>query len=305
MRVVRKALMMLVVVLAFLVVGVVALSGRGKRRRRAPNRKIWKIRVVSGVPEEITELALHAFSVWRKAVDEVSNIVTNPGVPILYFGDLEAYLASARRILTVGLNPSHEEFPSSEPFRRFPLVAHLETNKLGSSDIGSYVCALNEYFRRNPYRSWFGTFEPLLQGVGASYYLGTGSRSVSLHTDLCSPVATDPTWRGLTPSQRGKLMAHGRPLWHALVRALRPDVLVVSVAQQHLANIEFERVGEKSEIFRIERSRPYSVVAQWLRLTPNNQALLVFGRAAQRPFGTVSAEDRRRIGRRIEEILSG
>ena len=45
-----------------------------------------------------------------------------PAVPILFFGDLDAYRASPLRVLTVGLNPSGHEFPADQPFRRFPLA---------------------------------------------------------------------------------------------------------------------------------------------------------------------------------------
>ena len=44
----------------------------------------------------------------------------NPSIPILFFGDLDAYFSSKVRVLSVGLNPSLHEFPSDSPFRRFP-----------------------------------------------------------------------------------------------------------------------------------------------------------------------------------------
>ena len=49
----------------------------------------------------------------------------SPAIPILFFGDLDAYLASRMRVLTVGLNPSLREFPDGEPFSRFPLAEEL------------------------------------------------------------------------------------------------------------------------------------------------------------------------------------
>ena len=48
-----------------------------------------------------------------------------------------------------------------------------------------------------------------------SYYLGEAS--TALHTDICSPVATDPTWSRLSESDRTTLEADGGPLWHALL----------------------------------------------------------------------------------------
>jgi hypothetical protein len=55
----------------------------------------------------------------------------------------------------------------------------------------------------------------MLNGIGASYY--PGRDNVALHTDLCSPVATDPTWSGLGWALRSRLIEGGRPLWQNLV----------------------------------------------------------------------------------------
>lgn len=248
----------------------------------------------------VAPLALRAFSVWRQALDEVAEVVVRHAVPILYFGDLDAHLASPRRIVTVGLNPSHDEFPIEKPFRRFPRVARLELPDGSATEVDGYIQALNEYFERAPYRSWFSAFEPILHGMNASYYLG--ARNTAIHTDVCSPVATDPTWTGLTKEQQGKLAARGRPLWHDLVRVLRPDVLLVSVAKRYLADIEFERSETEREILSIERS-PYPVTGQWLSVRPEKKTLLVFGGAAQVPFGTVKKQDKLRIGGRIADFL--
>ena len=66
-------------------------------------------------------------------------------------------------MLTVGLNPSLHEFPAAEPFRRFPLAR----DSLGREPV-RYLDAMSAYFRTDPYRSWFGAFEPLLNGAGSA-----------------------------------------------------------------------------------------------------------------------------------------
>ena len=105
---------------------------------------------------------------------------------------------STLRVLTVGLNPSLQEFPADRPFSRFPLDE-------GTAGRGRdhYLYALSSYFRTDPYRAWFRAFEPLLNGAGASYY--EGFTSTALHTDICSPVATDPTWKFSHPGQEHEL----------------------------------------------------------------------------------------------------
>ena len=74
----------------------------------------------------------------------------SPAVPILFFGDLDAYCGSQTLILTVGLNPSLEEFPSRRPFRRFPLASTVTP-----SDPERYIRALSAYFGTDPYDTWF------------------------------------------------------------------------------------------------------------------------------------------------------
>ena len=244
----------------------------------------------------IDDLGRQAFAVGRQAQGQVPEVVVDPAVPILYFGDVNAYFESSLMVVTVGLNPSREEFPRGAPFRRFPRARGL-TGYMSDR----YLGALGEYFRADPYRSWFGTFEPLLNGMGASYY--PGEDSTAIHTDLCSPVATDPTWTGLDRAQRQALISSGRPLWHDLIRALRPEVMLISVARHHLRGIAFPRVTEPSELYRIDRSRPYITQAWTIKIDESHHTMVVFGQAAQRPFGTVGKVDKVAMGRRIAEVV--
>jgi hypothetical protein len=248
----------------------------------------------------MARLGLRALAVWRDALHQSPEVVVEPAIPILYFGDLEAYRRSGVKVVTVGLNPSREEFPVGDRFRRFPGARDPR-----DFDGAGYLEALNGYFRTEPYRAWFSTFEYLLNGVDASYY--PSRRDTVLHTDLCSPVATDPTWSGLDHDTRRRLIASGRPLWHDLMRALRPQVMLISVARHHLAEIGFPSLEAPWELYRLEgsRSRPYVVRAWNVSLDDDVRSLLVFGQAAQRPFGTVSRADKEAIGRRIGEVVDG
>ena len=69
-----------------------------------------------------------------------------------------------------------------------------------------------------------------------SYY--EGEMSSALHTDLCSPLDTDPTWSRLE-ELRERLMVNGLALWHQLVEYLAPDVIVVSIARNCRDQIAF------------------------------------------------------------------
>ena len=218
-----------------------------------------------------------------------------PAVPILFFGNLEAYQASPLRVLTVGLNPSLQEFPCVQPFRRFPT---LEGER--DPEPSLYLDAISAYFDTRPYSAWFDTFKPLLEGMEASFY-GDGT-STALHTDLCSPVATKPTWRKLDEAARKILESDGRPLWHMLLEALRPHIVALSVAGEYLKCIEFTPISGWQVFHTFEktgagerRPRPYDLRARWYEVA-GEETLFVFGQAAQKPFGLLHTTQKREAG---------
>jgi hypothetical protein len=79
------------------------------------------------VAPAIRELAGRAFDAWREARERVCDQVVTPSMPILYFGDFDAYRASDIRVVTVGLNPSLAEFPVANPFSRFRSADDLKS----------------------------------------------------------------------------------------------------------------------------------------------------------------------------------
>ena len=142
----------------------------------------------------MTELLAEEVALAWRAFRRRRSVVVRPAAPILFFGDLGAYRTSPLRVVTVGLNPSRHEFPADAPFRRFPLLAR----GIGG-ETTRYLDAMSAYFRNEPYRGWFNTFEAFLEGLGASYYDGEACRA--LHTDLCSPRCHGPD---LEPPRRGR-----------------------------------------------------------------------------------------------------
>ena len=219
----------------------------------------------------------------------------NPSIPILFFGDLDAYFSSKVRVLSVGLNPSLHEFPSDAPFRRFPLA---EGGAVSEPDL--YLDALSAYYRNDPYRSWFSSYEPMLNGMGASYY--EGKPSAALHTDICSPVATDPTWSGLDRDHQKALEKEGGPLWHDLLEALRPQIVTLSVASHHLSRIRFKALSGWEGVHVFERTeggalrkRPVDITARWCEVS-GEPTLFVFVPAAQTPLGRLSGSQKRETG---------
>lgn len=221
-----------------------------------------------------------------------------PSVPILWFGDSVAFLNSSVRVVTVGLNPSRVEFPEGDRFVRFPAARPLTAPPVTSTQRLAYVSALDSYFRSAPYRRWFDQgFERVLNGLSATYY--EGSPNAALHTDLLSPLATNPTWGGLANEDRASLLLGGPPLWHKLIRELQPDVIVVSVAREHLDRILFPRLGRWRVIHTVDRDRPFVTKAVDIEVVPGKRTLLAFGRCVSIPFGSVSHEAKFAIGTAI------
>ena len=72
-----------------------------------------------------------------------------PAMPILFFGDVEAYSISPFRVVTVGLNPSLQEFPGGSPFQRFPGCAGIT-----AADGEQYLQGLCSYFRYPALNDW-------------------------------------------------------------------------------------------------------------------------------------------------------
>jgi hypothetical protein len=253
-------------------------------------------------PMNLDQLVGEAWRIYHQAAATTNGVLVRPSIPILFFGDSDRYYRSPRRIITVGLNPSLQEFPPNSRFSRFPLAKDLYPRILTGEATSEYLAALNSYFRIEPYRSWFDSYEPLLNGMGASFY--DGAEGTALHTDICSPLATDPTWSRLGSGSRSALILAGRALWHKLVRLLEPD-FITSVARGHLVNISFRQLDEWRVFHTVERANPFYVKAVDLEVLPGKPSTLIFGQAAQLPFGTVSRADKHRIGVGIRKLVDG
>jgi hypothetical protein len=191
-------------------------------------------------------------------------LIVSGSIPVLFFGDLEAYSKSKTKIITVALNPSDKEF--DEP--RFYTSADVYNNH------GKYIAALSAYFKRNPYRRWFNNYEKLLQRLNASYYPEEGRpdfistqieqpkvQNRVLHTDICSPLATSQTWSKIKSKEdrafRTKLEKEGIQIWFQLAGILKPDIILISGAKSFCDyfNISWEEVNLPDDFDRTHKMR--------------------------------------------------
>jgi hypothetical protein len=245
-------------------------------------------------------LAREALALHAAAAADPQAPLTRPSAPVLFFGDLAAYLSSPLRIITVGVNPSGEEFPADTPWSRFP-GANVEP-AAAQSEVERYLRALSNYFSHDPYKRWFDrSYEQVLRGLDASYY--PGHASVALHTDVCTPLPTSPTWKPLPREQKRRLLTDGVPLWHRLAAELAPHVILASLSAEHFARIDLPAVSEPVVLYSLEQKlRPYEVIARRVYLG-DTEPLLVWAPASTTPFQPINHGHKRRAGEAILAYL--
>ena len=221
-------------------------------------------------------------------------------IPIHWFGNRKAYEKSAVRVVTIGLNPSDKEFREDDnmPFStklRFPLY------QMGKPE--TLELALDDYFKANPYNKWFKNFECVLNGMGASYYDRKEYPYRALHTDICSPWATVPTWSKLSSKEQDALYAEGHKQWLSLIAELKPDVMIASVAKRYpdeLGVIDTQKEFCKFDLTKDgkKRRRPETVWKYEFNGIP-----FINGRTRNNPFGSLSDEYKQCVGEQIKQKL--
>ncbi len=223
------------------------------------------------------------------------DFVVKPSLPILFFGDLESFVSQNKKVVTVALNPSVKEFRLSHDqnysYFRFP---QYETTG------ETLVKSLNNYFKYRPYNRWFKpSFETFLNGLKCSYYPDNSYDKV-LHTDIGSPLATNPTWGKLSQYQKSLLIKDGFEFWKRLMVEIKPQLIILSVA---IAYLEPLHLLSKEIIYSTNytkegnlRTKPYNLERYRVKID-DFETNLVFGKAAHRPFSLVSKKDTIKMGK--------
>jgi len=255
------------------------------------------------VNPQIKALAQKAWDEYTK--QSIINAVIKGVCPILYFGDYPAYLNSKIKIVTVGLNPSGAEFSINKG--KTHSVVHRFT---GASDCPpdyiAYLNSLNEYFEYNPYTSWFSAFEHILKGMGASYYRENESYRV-LHTDICSPLATEPTWSGVSSNEKHDLQKSGTKLWCELMIALKPDIIIISVATEYVKSLRLTKGLSKAKNISPVTGPKQTALSDIIAFPceDNTEIIhtssIIIGQTVNKPFGAIGNVDKICLGKKIME----
>lgn len=183
---------------------------------------------------------------WRyfiKFRDENNSPVVNPSIPILWFGDLKEYQRSAKRIVTIAINPSNDEFRLNKNdnygFVRFKQGKEIYFKDiLNDDDKLIFINTLNNYYKDEPYW-WFKRLEIPLNCLNATYgsKLKNGDfTNYSVHIDLC-PLSTSEKWKDADDSIKEELKLEGRALLYMLLEYLKPDIILASISQTDIKNI--------------------------------------------------------------------
>lgn len=152
--------------------------------------------------------------------------VAKNSIPIVWFGNIERYLKSHTRILTIALNPSCIEFPKWGKQRFLDLKSIRDGIIQREYPIDLLAKNCNDYFKYNPYMHWFNHYERILNEIGCSYY-DDREENTAIHIDMYSAIATDPTWGNLSDWQKDRLQ--NTALFKELLQMLNPEIVLISV----------------------------------------------------------------------------
>lgn len=167
------------------------------------------------------------------------NYIVTPSIPIIWFGDIEKYMCSNLKVVTIALNPSNKEFGTQPTdyffrFKNCDLICKKIT--LNNEDKHILHSALSTYFKHNPYDNWFNCFEKPLNALDSSYKHGN---NIAVHIDIYTALATNPTWGKLTAREKNELLGenkHSLILFKKLLKYLNPDVILYSANKRELYN---------------------------------------------------------------------
>ena len=183
----------------------------------------------------------------------ISKFIRGP-IPIVWFGDYDAYINSNLKVVTVGMNPSDKEFLKGEDENncfRFPVAKGLNDIK-NDDDRDKLIVAYNGYFINDPLTNWFEKgFGNVLKCFPENYSVSYGynenntyfrdTKCKALHIDCYSALATNPTWSNLKRKREHKVVTEileekGKELYELFIETLAPDVIVF---QQNIDMVKF------------------------------------------------------------------
>ncbi len=135
--------------------------------------------------------------------------------------------------------------------------------------------------------------------------------NIAVHTDICTPLATNPTWSKLKKCEIKELIEDGFKIWVELVeKILRPSIILISISENcecFQRSKERYELGERKLLKRFyktkdgsKRAKAYDVYYYVTKIKGKN-TIIVYGPPAQTPFGKISNDKKSELGEKIKE----
>lgn len=235
-----------------------------------------------------------------------------PGsIPIIWFGDIEAFFQSKIRTVTVSLNPSLVEFSSDS--RKFKLSYQrfdgaeilMPKSELNDDDKDQLIKIYSKYFRKDPYyKSWFQFFDLKCMGFISKYGYEVGygyncfPQNTAIHIDYFSALATDPVYSDLKDDPlyfETFCKLPNKDLFKELLSVLKPDVILFSCGHNDFLdcmkmNFGMDPKSEPEIYCRGEKKKEIK-----LRSYLIDNKLVIHGRYMSQPFAPISDELKERF----------
>lgn len=226
---------------------------------------------------------------------KLSAVVTS-SIPVVWFGNFDKYKVSKKKIVTVAINPSYNEFPVDTPVIRFPAAGKLFKVNCGlnTEEMNTLIASYNDYFIKNPYKRFFEYgFEVVLQNLPYNAKASYGyhpSENTAIHIDCQTALATQQKWSALKPEIQADI--RNEDLFKSLLRYLDPDIILLTSNKKVLNTF----VTEKDKFISEKVNRSYRIGCKF------EGRLLIFGSFSYgTPFGGVAngSERHRTIMKKI------
>lgn len=239
-----------------------------------------------------------------QSIKQQPYVVPN-SIPILWFGNMNAYRQSDLRIVTVGLNPSNIEFlpkigsTNYSVVYRFPKAVNLVGKKtLSPKDIVDYENSMNDYFTNQLngkptwYRAWFSNNEAALHGLDASYLKSTDYKRTAIHIDLWTPLATKK-WKQLTNNQKQLLHNNVGYSFNQMVTKLNPHVIIACMNSHFIQSTFFDINNQpcmaSNAAFSYSKTKTNGQTYTYIRaFRLKNNRVLIWGNNGNTPFARLS-----------------
>jgi hypothetical protein len=128
-----------------------------------------------------------------------------------------------------------------------------------------------------------------------------------LHTDLCSPIATNPTWSKLTKNERNRLQIKGFVLWKKLIMELKPNLIILSVKKAYIESIysspifNFKKVDYPIDpVYSKNNTYKYEII-HYQGYIEGDKINLLWGSAQNTPFQPF--KNKIKIGKKLKEYF--